>query len=198
VGMAAQRVLPPYARQRFTTWFKWHKPSSRPTTKEAAVFPTCFIEYMEPAIGRDLVGVYERNGISCSVPQGTKCCGAPGSTRATWPSSRSRPGRMSQPWPRRFAPGRMSSWPSRRVRTCSSVTTPLRRGCRRRAGGRAHLRPGRVPAAPPPERGTFARPRLPRARERARHGHVPRALPPPGTEHRPEEPRPAEAGRREV
>ena len=77
VGMAAQRVLPPYARQRFTTWFKWHKPSSRPTTKEAAVFPTCFIEYMEPAIGRDLVGVYERNGISCSVPQGTKCCGAP-------------------------------------------------------------------------------------------------------------------------
>ena len=41
------------------------------------MFPTCFIEYMEPAIGQDLVKVYERNGVSCSLPEGTKCCGAP-------------------------------------------------------------------------------------------------------------------------
>jgi len=54
------------------------------------VFPTCFIEYMEPAIGRDSSGVYERNGISCSVPKGPSAAAPPGSTRATWPSSRSR------------------------------------------------------------------------------------------------------------
>ena len=42
-----------------------------------SVFPTCFIEYMEPAIGQDLVKVYERNGVSCSLPEGTSCCGAP-------------------------------------------------------------------------------------------------------------------------
>ena len=42
-----------------------------------SVFPTCFVEYMEPAIGQDLVKVYERNGVACSVPEGTKCCGAP-------------------------------------------------------------------------------------------------------------------------
>ncbi len=41
------------------------------------MFPTCFIEYMEPAIGQDLVRVYERNGIGCSLPEGTRCCGAP-------------------------------------------------------------------------------------------------------------------------
>jgi Fe-S oxidoreductase len=42
-----------------------------------SVFPTCFIEYMEPGIGQDLVQVYERNGVSCSMPEVAKCCGAP-------------------------------------------------------------------------------------------------------------------------
>ncbi len=42
-----------------------------------SVFPTCFVEYMEPAIGQDLVKVYERNRVRCSIPEGTKCCGAP-------------------------------------------------------------------------------------------------------------------------
>jgi len=32
---------------------------------------------MEPAIGQDLVKVYEHNGVSCSLPEGTTCCGAP-------------------------------------------------------------------------------------------------------------------------
>ena len=41
------------------------------------MFPTCFVEYMEPAIGKDLVRVLEHNAISCSVPAGTRCCGAP-------------------------------------------------------------------------------------------------------------------------
>ncbi len=104
VGIAAQRVLPPYARQRFTTWFR-KRPAgpARPggagntagvgvgphATEEpglgrpggagntASIFPTCFVEYMEPAIGQDLVRVYEHNGIECSIPEGTRCCGAP-------------------------------------------------------------------------------------------------------------------------
>jgi glycerol-3-phosphate dehydrogenase subunit C len=107
VGVAAERVLPPYSRQRFTTWFGRRREEAsslapsvaahdRPPTAEApggasradgpwvspgqgqvAVFPTCFIEYMDPAIGADLVQVFERNGISCSVPSGCRCCGAP-------------------------------------------------------------------------------------------------------------------------
>jgi len=85
VGVAAERVLPPYARQRFTTWFEKRRRPPGPdgaaadagSTPEASVFPTCFVEYMDPAIGRDLVEVYERNGVECSLPRGTKCCGAP-------------------------------------------------------------------------------------------------------------------------
>lgn len=78
VGMASERLLPPYARQRFSTWFK-RRPPARATDRQGSVsvFPTCFIEYMEPDIGKDLVKVYEHNGVACSLPEGTQCCGAP-------------------------------------------------------------------------------------------------------------------------
>ncbi|MDQ1437465.1 MAG: glycerol-3-phosphate dehydrogenase subunit [Acidimicrobiaceae bacterium] len=83
-GIASERVLPPYARQRFTTWFKKRKASSSDSTQRAertqaraAVFPTCFVEYMQPDIGQDLVKVYERNGVACSLASTTTCCAAP-------------------------------------------------------------------------------------------------------------------------
>ncbi len=83
-GMASQRLLPPYARTRFSAWFARRGAEGSPRSDadgraqgEVSVFPTCFIEYMEPAIGRDLVKVYERNNVACSLPPGTVCCGAP-------------------------------------------------------------------------------------------------------------------------
>ena len=57
--------------------------SSRPRvrmtkrTGRVAVFPTCLVEYQAPAIGKDLVHVYERNGVECSLTNETGCCGAP-------------------------------------------------------------------------------------------------------------------------
>src|SRR5262249_23331096 len=39
--------------------------------------PTCTVEYQQPAIGHDLIKVYERNGIECSLVDGARCCGAP-------------------------------------------------------------------------------------------------------------------------
>ena len=79
VGLASERLLPPYAKQRFTTWFKKRgRPAAGPKGGGAAsVFPTCFVEYMEPDVGRAIVEVYEHNGVECSLPPGTKCCGAP-------------------------------------------------------------------------------------------------------------------------
>ena len=83
-GLASERLLPPYARTRFSTWFKRRDTNRGPKSfvtevpqGEVSVFPTCFIEYMEPAIGQDLVKVFERNGVSCSMPDGASCCGAP-------------------------------------------------------------------------------------------------------------------------
>ena len=77
-GVSAVRVLPPYAKQRFTTWFK-QRPKVRIEHRQGkvAVFPTCLVEYQNPGIGHDLVKVYERNGVECGVVDKAKCCGAP-------------------------------------------------------------------------------------------------------------------------
>ena len=77
-GVSAVRLLPPYARQRFSTWFK-ARPKVRMTRRQGrvAVFPTCLVEYQEPAIGKAMVGVLEHNGFSCSLPEGQVCCGMP-------------------------------------------------------------------------------------------------------------------------
>jgi Fe-S oxidoreductase len=77
-GVSSVRLLSPYARQRFSTWFE-KRPKVRITDRHArvAVFPTCLVEYQNPAVGHDLVKVYERNGIECSLPDGVGCCGAP-------------------------------------------------------------------------------------------------------------------------
>jgi Fe-S oxidoreductase len=77
-GIASQRLLPPYARVRFTTWWK-RRSALRFSRKQgtAVIFPTCIVEYQTPVVGRDLVRVLERNGVECEVPEGQVCCGAP-------------------------------------------------------------------------------------------------------------------------
>jgi len=78
-GIASERLLPPYARTRFTTWFRRRAPGplGRPEQATVAIFPTCLVDYQNPDIGKDLVKVYERNGVSCSLVEGAQCCGAP-------------------------------------------------------------------------------------------------------------------------
>jgi Fe-S oxidoreductase len=78
VGIASERLLPPYARQRFSTWFrKRSAPSIAEPQGQVALFPTCLVEYQAADVGRDMVKVYERNRVSCSLPEGQQCCGAP-------------------------------------------------------------------------------------------------------------------------
>jgi Fe-S oxidoreductase len=76
-GVSSQRLLPPFSKQRFTTWFK-NRPKVRMERRQGQVtlFPTCMVEYQSPAIGKDLVQVYERNGVECDVNY-PGCCGAP-------------------------------------------------------------------------------------------------------------------------
>ena len=80
VGIAAERVLPPYTRERFTTWFN-KRPAAGGIVGDVqasvALFPTCMVEYQNPAIGKDTVKVYEHNRVHVSVPDGLMCCGAP-------------------------------------------------------------------------------------------------------------------------
>ena len=77
-GVSSVRLLPPYAKTRFSTWFKKRvKPVLKKKQGSVAVFPTCLVEYQQPLVGRDLVRVYERNGVECSLIDGAGCCGAP-------------------------------------------------------------------------------------------------------------------------
>jgi Fe-S oxidoreductase len=82
VGIASERVLAPYTKQRFSTWFSRSDRSETPVTVSdkqgrAILFPTCMIEYQNTDIGKDVVKVYERNGVECDLPEGEVCCGAP-------------------------------------------------------------------------------------------------------------------------
>ena len=76
-GISSVRLLPPFSRQRFSTWFN-RRPKVRMGNRQGrvALFPTCLVEYQEPQIGHDLVKVYERNGIEVSLVD-AGCCGAP-------------------------------------------------------------------------------------------------------------------------
>jgi len=79
-GVSSQRILDPYAKQRFSTWFKKHDteiPNEDEKQGDAILFPTCLVEYSNTDIGKDLVKVAERNKIECSLPEGEVCCGAP-------------------------------------------------------------------------------------------------------------------------
>lgn len=76
-GISSNRLLAPFTRRRFSTWFD-DRPRIKLHRKQAAVtvYPTCLVEYQQANIGRDLVKVYERNGVECSR-SGARCCGAP-------------------------------------------------------------------------------------------------------------------------
>jgi len=78
-GIARDRLLPTFSRVRFSKWFR--RRAGRPVTlgrrATVALFPTCLVEYQEPAIGKALVGVLEHNGFGCDLPEGQVCCGMP-------------------------------------------------------------------------------------------------------------------------
>lgn len=82
-GVAKDRLLPTYAKIRFSKWFRDRSPStpaatvSAPSRGTVALFPTCMVEYQDPSVGQALVGVYERNAITCELPEGLVCCGMP-------------------------------------------------------------------------------------------------------------------------
>ena len=76
-GVSSVRLLPAFARQRFSTWFN-RRPKAviEKLQGKVTVYPTCLVEYQEPKIGHALVNVYERNCIECSLSD-AGCCGAP-------------------------------------------------------------------------------------------------------------------------
>ena len=131
-----------------------------------AVFPTCLVEYQNPAIGQDLVKVYERNGIECSLRRRRQvCCGAPWLhsgdvdhfTEGRRKNVKALADAVRARQRHRRAPADV------RLRAEEGLRR-LRRWPRRRARRRAHLRRRRVPDEGAQGRRHDARHRLPPAR----------------------------------
>ncbi|GAB4168566.1 MAG: ferredoxin [Rhodocyclaceae bacterium] len=81
LGIHRDRRLPPYSARKFRTQAR---PKSGLTAKsgertpgKVALFATCYINYNEPGIGRDLLSVLEHNGIPVVLARREACCGMP-------------------------------------------------------------------------------------------------------------------------
>ena len=75
LGIHRKRVLPRFARTRFSRWFAQHR-NGHGATDKVALFPTCSVEYNWPQIGVAAVQVLEHNGKQVVQPD-VVCCGLP-------------------------------------------------------------------------------------------------------------------------
>jgi FAD/FMN-containing dehydrogenase/Fe-S oxidoreductase len=76
-GIAAERPLPRYARERFDHWFAKRAREHTPKRGRVILWDDTFVRYHEPHIGMAAVKVLERAGFEVVLPQGRKCCGRP-------------------------------------------------------------------------------------------------------------------------
>ena len=77
LGIAWQRPLPHYARQRFDHWFKHASRSPLAPRGRVVLWDDTFVRYHEPHIGMAAVKVLEAAGFEVALPSGGKCCGRP-------------------------------------------------------------------------------------------------------------------------
>ena len=77
LGVHRDRLLPTYHSETFAKWIDKHPAQQTSTGEEkVALFYSCTVNYNEPEIGKAAVGVLEKNGIGCTVPE-QQCCGLP-------------------------------------------------------------------------------------------------------------------------
>jgi Fe-S oxidoreductase len=81
LGVARQAALPPYAAKPFRKAIKpslgWPVRDGQRTPGKVAIFSTCYVNYNEPGIGRDLALILEHNEIPYTIAQHEACCGMP-------------------------------------------------------------------------------------------------------------------------
>jgi Fe-S oxidoreductase len=77
-GFATERPLPPYALQRFDTWFhRRHAPSVIGDRGTVYLWDDCFVRHNEPNIGKAAVKVLEAAGFTVNLITQRACCGRP-------------------------------------------------------------------------------------------------------------------------
>jgi glycerol-3-phosphate dehydrogenase subunit C len=81
LGVAADAALPPYDGERFRDTAKpsiaWPARDGERTRGKVALFATCYVNYNEPGIGRDLCAILAHNEIPWVLAPKEACCGMP-------------------------------------------------------------------------------------------------------------------------
>ena len=85
LGIHHQAPFPPFARQRFTTWFQQHTPPVN-LTRQVVYFHGCSTQYYEPRVGRAAVRFLEAAGFQVIVPP-QNCCGLPLLSNGEFPAA---------------------------------------------------------------------------------------------------------------
>ena len=75
LGIHKDKLLPEFHGERFEDWYR-KQPAPAGDPNRAVLFSTCFTNYNHPDLGRDVVQVFSRNGISLRLPK-QNCCGMP-------------------------------------------------------------------------------------------------------------------------
>ncbi len=73
LGIDRRAQMPTFRRQTFAKWFQARNPAEG---KPLAYFYGCFTNYIEPALGRSIVEILEKNGFQVILPK-QECCGLP-------------------------------------------------------------------------------------------------------------------------
>ena len=205
VGVASERVLPPYAVSASRRGSRSAAARSSPAPEQGtvALFPTCLVEYQNLGVGQDPVKVYERNGIECTLPDGMRCCGAPwlhqgdvdgfrkhGTKNVEVLAAAVRDAEGAVTTFASWCPSRRAATSSRRTTSTTSAGTTPSSSRRRRMDVAEYLwvvcTRARAPSSTPTSRARSLRPR-----PITRHVTC-------GAEHRPQEPRPAQAHRHQA
>ncbi|HEX7927710.1 MAG TPA: FAD-linked oxidase C-terminal domain-containing protein [bacterium] len=76
LGIAPKRTLPPFAGQRFSTWFGKRQSRVSADAPPVVLFHDTFMEYNTPDLGKSAVEILERAGYRVVLVD-KKCCGRP-------------------------------------------------------------------------------------------------------------------------
>ncbi len=82
LGIAADAPLPPFAERTLSQRLCGHETqapaqAAEGTQGRVGLIPTCYGEHHQPALGEDLVAVFEHNHIPVRLVDGLRCCGMP-------------------------------------------------------------------------------------------------------------------------
>ena len=81
LGVDENAWVPEYAAKKFRSGPRQgasvEVKNGERTPGKVAIFSTCYINYNEPGIGRDLVTLLEHNGIAWTLAEKEACCGMP-------------------------------------------------------------------------------------------------------------------------